>query len=206
MGVVDEQVTSQRTRGEVVNAARAVCDIAHDQGGGVRAEAREDVGDGGGEEEQTLGELQGDVPGARRSDTVDAFVDFEVVVGREESDGGVDVWVMQDGVGDRVQRAGSTAWLGNCSFEIELELDIAREDIGRLTPCIADASSMLAFASAPLPASVAVFLPTKRRLGCLGTAGTSSGTPSSAAGPRFVCARSSSIFPLVVVLVEIFFA
>jgi hypothetical protein len=71
----------------------------------------------------------------------------------------------------------------------------------RLTPCIALESSIFAFGSRDLLAAVsAVLLPTKRRLGCFGTAAGSSGIPSSADGPRFVAALSSSIAARCVVL------
>jgi hypothetical protein len=40
----------------------------------------------------------------------------------------------------------------------------------------------------------AVLLPTKRRFGCLWTGVGSSGIPSSVEGPKFVAARSSSMF------------
>lgn len=55
-------------------------------------------------------------------------------------------------------------------------------------------SSMLALGSACCsPPLSAVFLPTNRRRGCLGTAAGSSAIASSTSGPRFVAARSSSI-------------
>jgi hypothetical protein len=67
--------------------------------------------------------------------------------------------------------------------------------MGCLTPCIALESSMFALGSANLPATAAsaVLLPTKRRFGCRGTTTGSSGTPSSAKGPKLVAALSSSI-------------
>ena len=116
--IVDKQVATEGAGGEVVDAACAVGHVAHDQGGGAGAEAREDVGDGGGEEEQALGKLQGDGGGARGADAMDAFVDLEVVVRRQEGDGGVDVGVVEDRVGDRVQGAGGAARLGHCELRL----------------------------------------------------------------------------------------
>ena len=49
-----------------------------------------DVGDGGSEDEEALGHLKGDFARAGAADAMDGFVEFEVVVGREEGDGGVD--------------------------------------------------------------------------------------------------------------------
>lgn len=66
--------------------------------------------------------------------------------------------------------------------------------IGRLTPCMAFESSMLALGSGDLlGVASAVLLPTNRRLGCFGTATGSSAILSSADGPRFVAALSSSM-------------
>lgn len=118
VGVVNKQITAKGASGKVVDAACAVGHVAHDQGGGAGAEAREDVGDGGGEEEQALGELQGNGGGARGADAMDAFVDLEVVVGRQEGDGGVDVGVVEDGVGDGVQGAGGATRLGHCALRL----------------------------------------------------------------------------------------
>ena len=125
---------------------------------------------------------------------MNAFVDLEVVVGREEGNGSVDVGVVKDGIGNRVQRAGSATRLGDYTRLIRILKHGVMALLGCLTPCIADESSMLAFGSGLPSASIAaVFLPTNRRLGCFGAAGTSSGTLSWAAGPRFVCALSCSI-------------
>lgn len=64
VGVVDEQVAAEGARGVVVDAAGAVGDVAHDEGLDARAELGEDVGDGGREDEQAFGELEGDSFGA----------------------------------------------------------------------------------------------------------------------------------------------
>ena len=63
MGVVDQQVAAQSPRGVVVDAACAVRDVAHDEGLCARAELGEDVGDGRGEDQETLWELQGNAFG-----------------------------------------------------------------------------------------------------------------------------------------------
>lgn len=114
MGVVDQEVAAKRSCRVVVDAAGAVGDVAHDQGGGAGAELGEDVGDGRGKEQQPLGELQGDGLGPGGANAVDAFVDLEAVVGREEGDCVVDVLVVQDVIRDGVQGAGSAAGLGDC--------------------------------------------------------------------------------------------
>jgi hypothetical protein len=114
MRIVDQQITPQRARREVVDTACAVRDIAHDEGGNARAELGEDVRDGRGEQQQTLGELQRNRFCARGANAVDAFVDLEAVVGRQQCDGLVDVLVVQNVVGDCVQRAGSATRLCDC--------------------------------------------------------------------------------------------
>ena len=96
VGVVHEEVAAECPRRVVVDAACAVGDVAHDEGFGARAEAREDVGDGGGEEEEAFGELERDFLRRRAADAVDGFGDFEAVVCREEGDCGEDVWVVGD--------------------------------------------------------------------------------------------------------------
>lgn len=63
---------------------------------------RQDIGDGGREQEEAFGELQGDGFCARGADAVYAFVDLEVVIRWEEGDGGVDVGIVEDGFGDCV--------------------------------------------------------------------------------------------------------
>lgn len=109
--VVYQQIASQRSRGEVVDTACTIRHVSHNQRGYARAKLRQDVRYRRREEEQSLRELEGDGLGARGADSVDAFVDFEVVVGREEGNGGVDVGVVEDRVGDCVQRASGTTRL-----------------------------------------------------------------------------------------------
>ena len=94
MRIVDQKIAPKRPRRKIINAARAVRYVAHYQRRRARAEAREDVGDGSGEEEQSLRKLQGNRCRARRANTVNTFVNFVVVVGGKEADGGVDVGVV----------------------------------------------------------------------------------------------------------------
>lgn len=94
--VVHEEVAGEGAGREVVDAAGAVGDVAHDDGFDARAELGEDVGDGGGEEEEAFGHLEGYFGGAVGADAVDGFVEFEGVVGGEEGDGRVDVGIVED--------------------------------------------------------------------------------------------------------------
>ena len=75
-----EQVAAEGASGVVVDAAGAIGDVAHDEGFGAGTELGEDVGDGGGEHEETLRHLEGDFGGARGADAVDGFLYLEVVV------------------------------------------------------------------------------------------------------------------------------
>ena len=100
--VVHEEVAAEGPRGVVVDAAGAVGDVGHDEGGGVGAEARQNVGDGRREEEEPFGELQRDFAGVAAADAVDRFGDFEGVVGREARDRFVDGRVVEDGGWDLV--------------------------------------------------------------------------------------------------------
>jgi hypothetical protein len=72
----------------------------------------EDVRDGGGEEEETFGELEGDALGVAGMDSVDGFGDFKIVVRGEERDGGLEVWVVYEGGRDLVE--GSRGPPGGC--------------------------------------------------------------------------------------------
>lgn len=88
MAVMDEKVSAESGRGEVVDAARAVSDVTEDEDVVSAGESAEDVGEREREHEEALGELEGDTlgRGGEREDAVDAFVDLEVVVGWEERD------------------------------------------------------------------------------------------------------------------------
>lgn len=58
MCVVDKQVTAQSPSGVVIYAASPIGDISHNESLRAWAEASQDVGDGCGEEEQTLWKLE----------------------------------------------------------------------------------------------------------------------------------------------------
>ena len=55
--VVNQEVTFQRSRGVIVDTACAVGDVAHDDRLHARAKRRDDVGDGGREDKESLGKL-----------------------------------------------------------------------------------------------------------------------------------------------------
>ena len=55
--IVDEQIAAKRSRGIIIYAASAVCDITHDESADSMTKASQDVGYGGREEQQTFREL-----------------------------------------------------------------------------------------------------------------------------------------------------
>lgn len=112
--VVHEEVAAEGAGGVVIDAAGAVCHIAHDDGFGAGAEAGEDVGDGGGEEKETFGELEGDFFGAGGANAMDCLWDLEGVVGWEERYCFDDVGVIKDLGWDLVQGSGCPSGLRDC--------------------------------------------------------------------------------------------
>ena len=84
MRIVDQQIAFQRSSGEVVDTARSVCNVTHDDGFDAGTEGFDDIGDGTCEQQETFGELEGYAAGGGAADGVDGFVEFEVVVGGEE--------------------------------------------------------------------------------------------------------------------------
>jgi len=97
MRVVHEEITFQCAGGEVVDAACAVGYVTHDHRLHTIAERLQDVGDGGGKEEETLGHLQGYALATMPSDRMHGLVELEVVVfGEEGRDRGVEFWVVED--------------------------------------------------------------------------------------------------------------
>lgn len=94
--VVNEEIGAEGEGGEVVDAAGAVGDVAEDEAVGNGGEGGEDVGEDKRVHEEALGELEGDALGSRGEDAPDALVDLEVVVGRENGDGGVEKRVVED--------------------------------------------------------------------------------------------------------------
>ena len=105
VGVVDEQVAAESAGSVIINAAGAVGNVTHDQGLDARAELDEDVGDGGGEEEQALGHLEGDLFGAQGADAVDGLGDLKAVVGGQQRNGRLEVGILSNLLGDLVQEA-----------------------------------------------------------------------------------------------------
>ncbi|GAB4836134.1 hypothetical protein Ancab_001049 [Ancistrocladus abbreviatus] len=87
--MVDEEVGSKRSGSKVVDATGAVGDVAEDEALVGAREGLEDVGENQGVHQEALGELEGHALGLGGEDAVDAPVDLEVVVGREERDGGI---------------------------------------------------------------------------------------------------------------------
>lgn len=96
MCVVHQQVAAERARREVIDAARAVCHVAHDNRLGPRTERLDDVGDSAREQQQALGHLQCHPRRLRFADVMDRLVDFEVVVGRQEPDRCVERGVVEN--------------------------------------------------------------------------------------------------------------
>ena len=105
MGVVHEEVAAERAGGVVVDAAGAVGDVGHDEGFCGGAELGQDVGDGGGEEEEAFRHLQSHLFRTRRTDSVDGLVELEVVILWEKGDGLVDGRVVENIIGGVVQGA-----------------------------------------------------------------------------------------------------
>lgn len=96
-----EEVAFERPSRKVVDTTGAICYIAHDDGFYAVTEGFQDVGDGGGEEEKPFGHLEGYPFTAMTADGVDGLVELEVVVfGEESRDGGVQLRVVEDVVGD----------------------------------------------------------------------------------------------------------
>lgn len=100
MAVVNEKVGIQGGGGEVVDAAGAVSDVAEDEAVGGVGEGCEDVGEDTGVHEEAFRELESKTLCSGGADAPHAFVDLEVVVLWEESDGGVERRVVEDGVWD----------------------------------------------------------------------------------------------------------
>lgn len=94
VGVVHEQIAAEGARRVVVDAAGAVRHVAHDERLDSRAKLRQDVGDGGGKEQQALGHLQRDLFRARRLDAVDRLGNLKVVVGGEQRNGFLELGVL----------------------------------------------------------------------------------------------------------------
>lgn len=121
MRIVYEKIATQRSSCIVVDAARSIRHIAHDQRRCAWTEACQDIRYRGRKQQQAFGKLQSNGSRARGPYTMDTFVDLEAVVWGEEGDGFVDVGIVKDVVGDGIQRAGSTTRLGHYASELALE-------------------------------------------------------------------------------------
>lgn len=102
VAVVNEEVSLKGGGGEVVNAAGPVGDVPKDEALVDAGERGEDIREMEGVHEETFGKLEGDTLGSRGEDPPDAFVDLEVVVGREKRNGGVESGIVEDRVRDLV--------------------------------------------------------------------------------------------------------
>ena len=111
VAVVDEEVGGERNGGEVVDTTSAVGDVTEDVAAVDGGEGSEDVGEREGVHEEALGELKGNALGAGGKNAPNAFVDLEVVVVRENGDGGVEGGVVEDGIGDLVLHKPLRRWL-----------------------------------------------------------------------------------------------
>ena len=111
VAVVDEEVGGERNGGEVVDTTSAVGDVTEDVAAVDGGEGSEDVGEREGVHEEALGELKGNALGASGKNAPNAFVDLEVVVVRENGDGGVEGRVVEDGIGDLVLHKPLRRWL-----------------------------------------------------------------------------------------------
>lgn len=102
MPVVNKQVSTKSRGGEVVDTASSVSDVAEDEAVGGSSEGSEDVGESKSVHEKTLRELDSDAFGVCGFDAPDAFVDLELVDGREKGDRRVEGCVVEDRVWDLV--------------------------------------------------------------------------------------------------------
>jgi len=91
MPVMNEEVSAKCGGGKIVDATSAIGDVSEDEDIGGIGEGAEDVGESERVHQEAFGELKSDAfaGGREREDAVDAFVDFEVVVGWEDGDGSV---------------------------------------------------------------------------------------------------------------------
>ena len=79
--VVNEEITFERTSGVIIDAARPVGDIAHDERLGGGTETGQDIGDGRRKQEETFRKLQGNFPRTCRPNSMNSLVDLERIVG-----------------------------------------------------------------------------------------------------------------------------
>ena len=131
MGIVHQQVASQCSSGVVVDAASSISDITHDQCFRARAEPGQYIGNGGREQEQAFGKLKSDLLGPRASYAVYRLRDLERVIGREEGNGIVDFWVVEDVDWHLVQDASVLSGLSYCS-DISKEVQQPQKTVANL--------------------------------------------------------------------------
>lgn len=89
MTEVDQEVGREGGGGEVVDATSAVRDVAEDEAVSGGREGLDDIGDDEGIHEESLGELKGDALCTGGAGSPNALVDFKVIVGRQDGDGGI---------------------------------------------------------------------------------------------------------------------
>jgi hypothetical protein len=107
VGVVDEKVAAKSSRSIIVNAASAICHIAHNEGLDSGTELRQDIGDGGGKDQKAFGELKSHALGSGGAHSVDCLGDLEGVVFGEKLHGFLDFRVVENFGRDLVQGSGS---------------------------------------------------------------------------------------------------
>lgn len=89
MAEVHQEVNVKRAPGKVLHAASAVGDIAEDDAVRNAGEGSEDVGDDQRVHQETLGELQRYPRGVRGANAPHDLVNLEVIVRRQQGNGGV---------------------------------------------------------------------------------------------------------------------
>ena len=81
MRIVYQYITSEGSSSIVVYATGSIGDVAHDECLGPWAETGEDIGDGGGKEQQAFWKLESYLFGSRCTYTMDCLVYLECIVG-----------------------------------------------------------------------------------------------------------------------------
>lgn len=102
MPVVDEEINPKSGSRQVVDTARPVGDVPKYEAVVGAANGREDVGEDQGVHEEALRELEGHALGVRGAYAPHALVDLEVVVARQDGDGGVQRRIVEYGFRDLV--------------------------------------------------------------------------------------------------------
>lgn len=100
VAVMDEEISVHCRGREVVHAASAVGDVTKDETFIDRGKFLEDIAKNEGVHEEAFRELEGYALGAGGADAPDGFVDFKVVIGGQEGDGGIESRIGTDGIWD----------------------------------------------------------------------------------------------------------